>query len=544
MIKKHTISPAMLAKYLFSIVLTFLAKINMPSIHYLVASFLELTAIGVFSNMLMSKHKATCRIVNDLLMLLYNMQMAVMLFGNSYITMVVLSSLPSVKALSGQATLYISSACVILLFSVLPINRVVLYEKVNGLYVLPIILCIELIFTLSYGIAFSPMLGYCSLGIQCAKKVNTYGKLIMAEQIYQCKDIKEDIYDEIKNYIAKENLTEYPNVILIFTEGLSQNVISDARQIMPNVAEYQKKSLNFINYYNHTFATYRGLIGQLYSGYQLEDCDNNALISIQSILSDHGYATAFLNTEPNNRYFTTYLKNFGFDELVCDAKTVCNGMSQSVSDKDAYEMLFDKALSLRNGDSPFFLAMYTFGTHVSFNSVDEKYGDGSNATLNKFYNLDYQFGKFMDKLLTSSLTKNTIVVFTADHATYQDASFNATFPEYTRFAQSLDEIPLFIYYDGITPETIDVQGRNSINLAPTLLDYLDISAPNYFVGTSLFSGSAASICETSFSDSFITWSSAGGSINEIKGTELDEFQQKILDYYILKSKAQKCAEAK
>ena len=67
------------------------------------------------------------------------------------------------------------------------------------------------------------------------------------------------------------NLPESPNVILIFVEGMSQHIIDDERNIAPNIREVQSKSLNFKNYYNHTFATYAGIIGQLYSGYQLQN---------------------------------------------------------------------------------------------------------------------------------------------------------------------------------------------------------------------------------------------------------------------------------
>ena len=56
---------------------------------------------------------------------------------------------------------------------------------------------------------------------------------------------------------------------------MSQHIIDDERNITPNIKELQSKSLSFSNYYNHTFATYRGIIGQLYSGYQLDNSDQN-----------------------------------------------------------------------------------------------------------------------------------------------------------------------------------------------------------------------------------------------------------------------------
>lgn len=83
---------------------------------------------------------------------------------------------------------------------------------------------------------------------------------------------------------------------------------------------------------------------------------------------------------------------------------------------------------------------------------------------------------------------NTLVVFTADHATYQDEDFIKEFmPQYQRQDSFCDRIPLFFYYNGVEPKVIDAQGRNSLDLTPTILDFLNISAPNYFLGSSLFS---------------------------------------------------------
>ena len=150
--------------------------------------------------------------------------------------------------------------------------------------------------------------------------------------------------EEVTGYVDKDaTLVEKPNVIVIFTERLSQNIISDDRNIMPNVASYQQKSLSFENYYNHTAATYRGISGQLSSGYQLEDFDGNNLTSLEDIFSEQGYHTFFFNTEPLNPDWNNYVNNLGFDYVVMDATTPCNGAVNTISDKDAYEILFVSA---------------------------------------------------------------------------------------------------------------------------------------------------------------------------------------------------------
>lgn len=96
-------------------------------------------------------------------------------------------------------------------------------------------------------------------------------------------------------------------------------MIEDERGIMPNLASIEKRSLFFKNYYNHTFATYRGLIGQLYSGHQFSDRGANQLISLHALLHDVGYQTTFFNTEPNNVDFSRCLEAMDFDTLVSNS---------------------------------------------------------------------------------------------------------------------------------------------------------------------------------------------------------------------------------
>lgn len=529
-----------LLKYMFSIGLTFAAGIQVGENSYILAGIVELLFIYVISNIILSK-KIVGQIVNDILMLFYNAQMAVLLFANSYITMVMLTNIASIKALSGKAVIYITGVLLVLVFSFTPSVKVK-WDRKSGILMTVFSLGMWLSFQMLFGVLFSPIYGYVDLVLQYRQSVQlekTIKEAVNGNADAQVLLQSEFYNEEIKDYKEKdEALVEQPNVILIFTEGLSQSVIDDDRGIMNNVAEWQEKSFSFTNYYNHTFATYRGLISQMYSGYQLEDFDSNPLISIQSILSDEGYGTYFINSEPNNTDFTAYLNNLGYDQVLGDTESECNGMADSISDKDVYEMLFQVAEEKNELKEPFFLSTYTFGTHASLDSTDQKYGDGKVAELNKFYDVDYQFGQFMEKFLNSPLVDNTILIFTADHATYQDDSFSAAFPEYKRATTSMDEVPLFIYYDGIEPGTLDVGGRNTICLAPTILDFLDITAPNYFVGTSLYSGEAASICETSYSDSHVIYTSKNGEIGQLDAVIKEEFQLIIQNYYILKEMGQ------
>lgn len=286
------------------------------------------------------------------------------------------------------------------------------------------------------------------------------------------------------------------NVIVIFVEGLSNNVITDSRGIMPNLAAFKNESITFTNYYNHTFATYRGIQGQLYSGHSLDDYEQNHLPSMMDVLKANGYNTAFINVEPYNKDFTNYLKAMSFDKVI-SSKDEADNFAGSLSDRQAYSMLFDTAKDYQAKGKPFFLGLYSFGTHMSFDTDENVYGDGSNNFMNRYYNCDYQIGAFIENFKNSSLAKNTLLIITADHSAYADEDFVKTFPTYVRNHPACDQIPLYIYYNGLT-SVVNAGGRNSLDLAPTILDLLGYNSPATFLGASLYGAKNESTILDSF----------------------------------------------
>ena len=522
-------------KYLFSLMLLFFAFRVKKEAGMLITALFELGCVLAVSNLI---HGRILRnIVSGVLHLLFNCQMLFMYFAGTYLSLVMITNVDSFSALSGKMMIYLLGAVMVVVFSLLPIHGW-RFSAVGKLRILALFLAAELVAVMIFGNSGSPYFAYGEL---IAQEINNKRRKM---KIKNAEDMTHVFYREDivgASYEKPEDLPSQPNIILIFTEGLSQNVISDERNIMPYTAKLQEQSLNFINYYNHTFATYRGLIGQLFSGYQLENTDPNHLISLQSIFSDEGYHTTIINTEPNNVVFRNYLNDLGFDRLISEPGEAYQGETGSLSDKEAFEKLYEVAEEESGKDVPFFVAMYTFGTHVSLDSPDEVYGDGSLAELNKFYNLDCQFQTFMEKFEDSRLADNTILIFTTDHASYQDKYYLEAFPDYERQNGMVDQIPLFFYYKGIKPETFDAEGRNSLGLAPTVMDYLDLSNPNYFLGSSLFASrdsaitSTVDMLNTVFTTSQPYISTDRGDIRIFEDDESEIIDAVVTKYYIAKS---------
>ncbi len=512
-------------KFVLATVLSFMTYSTTHIITYCIVGLAELTLIFFIYNLIIDKNK-WYRAIACILFFIYVGQMTVLYFGNSYVTLTMLKNVKFLQDLGGRAVAYILGTVLALAIIFLPGKSVVKLNKRIILYIITALLIAEVAVNIEYK-RFSPVQSFATIFVDQIRYQHV--KRAASDPKVALNTFHKDSLEDGVN--KPERLPGKPNIIIIFTEGLSSNIIEDDRNIMPSVKEFEKSCISFKNYYNHTFPTLRGVQGQLYSGYKLDD-DNKAnnLISLQSVLKEQGYKTKFVNTEPFNEEFTLYLNNLGFDEIIEDKDNV-TGLAEGMTDGEAYRLLMQTAHELEDSDEPFLLGIYTFGTHVSFNSKEYQYGDGANGFLNKFYNCDQMFNYFLEDFKSSKLADNTILIFTTDHSTYADQSYTDLFPDHKRECTDLDEMPLFIYHKDIKPQEIDVNGRNSLCFAPTVLDYLDINTENYFLGTSLFDKNASSSFDRMFYDASYLISTEDGEIRYLEELEKEEFLSQVLAYF-------------
>lgn len=296
------------------------------------------------------------------------------------------------------------------------------------------------------------------------------------------------------------------NVIVIFAEGFSSEIIGNSKMahfpITPNLDKLSTEALSFKNYYNHTAATFRGLRGQLTSGYQFRDglTDagtgiaqlsnveiNNIYLhrqtSLPDILKEYGYKSYFIASTEKNSPLNTMLKTLNFDKVLGMGDFI-GYQRDRMTDKQTFNALQYFLRSQENKNERFFIGVYPSGTHHGQDSLNEKYFDGSNPLYNKFYNYDFQLGKFVDFFRRSSFYGNTLLIITSDHSTFPSTEYKKSFNSDSRYF--VDKIPFLIIGKNITPEVLDAGGENSLSFAPTILHMLGIQySMNYFLGCSL-----------------------------------------------------------
>ncbi len=467
-------------KYLFYIILLLQCSVMVGKPWMFICGGIEVFLIAVITGYLSNKNRVIGYILNFVLLLIVGIELVVFRFSGGYMSLIMITNLNSIHAISGKYSIYLPYVALFMVTLCIPTPRIKQGKK-GKKYILTLACLIAEVIVVA-------MTNYSPI----ENSIILVSRMWIRHENYE--DIKQKINGDVReldtlfykdtvgNNITSPFKNKKPDIVLIFTEGLSQNVVDDERDIMPNVRYYEQNSLWFTNYYNHTAATYRGIIGQLCSGHQYNNLDENPLISMQQIMSENGYETTMINTEPNNGDFSKYLGSLGFDEVVTDENT-----EDWITDDNAYSLLENTLLEKRKSEKPQFIVIYTFGTHVTLDNTNHKYGDGSNGLLNRFSNADYYFGEFMRRFVGNEEFDDLAVVFTSDHCTYEDEDFINTFePKYRRYDYFCDKVPFFIWYNGVEPTQLDAGGRNSLCMAPTVLDYFDIDGANYFLGRSLF----------------------------------------------------------
>jgi hypothetical protein len=315
-----------------------------------------------------------------------------------------------------------------------------------------------------------------------------------------------------------------PNIIVFFTEGLSARLTgpygSPFPGITPNLDGFaaHPKTMVVTNYYNHSFATYRGLHGQLCSFFPKDEGSNawlegpenrsvKSYFSLADYLRDLGYETDFLDTHRRRAArVDKMMRRLGFENVwnaedlaarYLDGSEPLRG--DALSDHQLLDALvgFLRERQERGGESrPFFVGLYNIETHSFQDSSADgpKYGDGGNNSLNTVHSFDHSFGRFLEFFLHSPLAKDTVVVFTTDHCHYPEKTYmEAMRKHYPGLPRILvDTIPLVIYSPHHRlPDTFDAKFRTSVDFTPSLIHLLGLpQRPNPFLGRSIFSSRA------------------------------------------------------
>lgn len=341
---------------------------------------------------------------------------------------------------------------------------------------------------------------------------NFSGKLVNLN--FELKDkaknnvISNAIYWEQPKIFPLSNKIE-KNIIIITIDTLRADHLSYNgyfRRTSPNIDEFSIKSINFKNSFSVSSATWPSLTslmtsvypsqhGVIFNGYKL----TKKIISLPEVLMENNYQTAAIlgNMKRASHNGYDYIFKAPNDELV---------VSKAISKIQQYKK------------RRFFIWIHFLGPHASYSAPEIFYSKHNLSpeearlglisnhyklfennksltpdTLDKIIHLydinieytDYLAGLILKKIYELKLNNNTIIVISADHGEELCQHHNFLYHSGSLYDATL-HIPLLIYIPHIKTKKSQINNIVSIiDIAPTILDILNLPIPSSFKGESL-----------------------------------------------------------
>ncbi len=292
-----------------------------------------------------------------------------------------------------------------------------------------------------------------------------------------------------------------PNILFLMLESFRASDIgayAGKLPLTPNFDYLVKEGILFRNFFANGFQTKHGEVASLcsimpsYGRALLEGYYQNNYLCLPEVLANQGYHTSFIHNGDlafDNQY--SFFKNNGFQKIIdkFDFSFNTEVLGWGYSD----EALFQKWLiELQNTKTPFFSVGLTLTTHHPYDIPQDFEHRVSHLNLGnnnraKFFKsiayTDYQLGRFIEQIKQTQWYKNSLIFIFADSSHYitpQQPTSNIL--EKIRIHH---QIPLLILSGGTKLAQEVDNYASQIDLAPTIIDLLNIQVATPWVGKSL-----------------------------------------------------------
>ncbi|EIM06956.1 sulfatase [Planococcus antarcticus DSM 14505] len=301
--------------------------------------------------------------------------------------------------------------------------------------------------------------------------------------------------------------SEQPNIIVVQLESFQTSVIGhqvNEQELTPHLNALKEETLFFPSFYHQThegrtsdaeFSTLTSLY-PLKSGSVYTQYANNEFDALPELLKKAGYDTAAMHAfEKDFWNRDDFYQNIGFDHFFSQADFPDNQkIGMALNDEDFLTTSIELAEQLKE---PYFAFMVALSSHTPYEIPEELeqldltgYED---PLLKGYYEtihyVDGAVGVMIEKLKEKDMWDDSLIVFYGDH----DSGLTQPGSE---MAQELGaetevelfeldrQVPLFIKEPNMEKgSTVDSSG-GQIDIAPTILDIVDIKPP-YMLGQPL-----------------------------------------------------------
>ena len=321
---------------------------------------------------------------------------------------------------------------------------------------------------------------------------------------------------------TKSNI-ELPNIFFIVIESFNDSFVekktNDGREITPFFDSLIPKGIYIEHFYGNSVITVKGHVSILlsilpsYRGLESEEFYSDNFQSLPEILKSVGYKTIFfLGSGPQALKFQNegpfwakngfdlckgvinpnknYIKNNKnpFDYNNPKNESGFGGYKDYVLYKQFFSLL--DSLHYKNNKRKYFGFLSTYSSHIPW--LRER-GDSaipfpnSNSQredfANSLFHVDSYLKTFFNELRSRKYLENSIIMITGDHSSPSGERGN--FYKGKGFYEENFRIPfLLLWENNIEPMRIKEQAWSQIDIAPTILDLLNINVVNHFIGRS------------------------------------------------------------
>jgi arylsulfatase A-like enzyme len=325
-----------------------------------------------------------------------------------------------------------------------------------------------------------------------------------------------------------------PNIIILSSDGLSAANLSAygyAQQNTPFLNEFSKEALLFRNHYTNNAKTTGSVISLLTGKHPLTTKvifppdllrGQDSYQHLPGVLKSLGYYSADITTRhyidavdlnmknsfdfANGRNLNNASANPWFESLFGEASIFLNLTWQRISERLLHIFYLEKMPNpfldvtsvekktvtdedrinqlneiIDNAPQPFFISTHLLNTHGPRFDFREKHFSVNHPKQKRwqkeFYNdaiftFDQYLQELVRKLKEKGLYDNTILIITSDHG--------------LRWSQK-NSIPLIIKFPGLDIKGESANVSQRIDIAPTILDYMNVPLPDWLDGESLLS---------------------------------------------------------
>jgi arylsulfatase A-like enzyme len=308
-----------------------------------------------------------------------------------------------------------------------------------------------------------------------------------------------------------------PHVFIVMLESFSSLFMEGHREnnkiVTPFIDSLIQHGLYVENFFSNAeetskgqFAVFCGVIPSFKTNV-FPTYDSHNFRCLPEIMQELGYETVLMKAYHSMLFENTgpfMSKNGITHALGMDARFISEaerkefkwgwGIQDNLFYKKVFGFLDDLKDSLdQHGGKPLFVSTMSVTNHMMFNKTPEsqkfiypgsKDQEHRKNYSNTLYLTDHYLREFFNQFNKRPWLKNSIIVITGDNGFPMGQHKN--YMNTKTFYNELFKTPLLILWpQKIEPKRITDRAHSHIDVAPTLIDLLNISSPHHFIGTSI-----------------------------------------------------------